>query len=122
MSTTGATGAARERRMERRIAVRLPMRVRGTSQDGVRFEEITESENVCRGGAAFATWHPLDLGDSVEIIIPGPKQKGDSEADFATVARVVHVAPGRGKRERVVGVVFTGPRFHRVFVPEGTAS
>ncbi len=121
MSSQSAAGQARERRMERRIKVHLPMRVRGTGHDGVRFEEITESENVCRTGAAFATWHQLDLGDDVEIIIPMPKQKSDSEGDFATSGRVVHVAPGMGKRERIVGVEFTGPRFHRVFVPETTA-
>lgn len=118
MNSEGATARGLERRQERRIVVHLPMHVRGTDSQGLRFEEFTESENVCRTGAAFATWHNLDLGDDVEIIIPLSKQKGESETDFSTRGRVVHVAPGKGKRERIVGVQFTGPRFHRVFRPE----
>ncbi len=114
MSSQSAAGQARERRMERRINVHLPMHVRGTSHDGVRFEEITESENVCRTGAAFCTMRQLDVGADLEITIPLPK----SDSDFATRGRVVHVEPGRRQHEQIVGVEFTGPRFHRVFVPE----
>src|SRR2546422_7456759 len=68
--TEGAAGRALERRQERRIVVRMPMHVRGTDHQGLRFEELTESENIGRTGAAFATWHNLDLGDDVEITIP----------------------------------------------------
>ena len=41
------------KRSERRIAVRLPLRVRGRDARGVSFEEETASENLCRSGAAF---------------------------------------------------------------------
>src|SRR2546425_4919491 len=77
--TEGAAGRALERRQERRIVVRMPMHVRGTDHQGLRFEELTESENIGRTGAAFATWHNLDLGDDVEITIPLPKQKRSEE-------------------------------------------
>ena len=100
--------------MERRITVRLPMRVRGTDRAGIHFEELTASENLCRTGAAFCTTRQLDVGADLEITIPLPK----SDSDFATRGRVVHVEPGRGQHEQIVGVEFTGPRFHRVFVPE----
>ncbi len=121
MSSEGAAGRALERRQERRIVVRMPMHVRGTDHQGLRFEELTESENIGRTGAAFATWHNLDLGDNVEISIPLPKQKAEGETDFATRGRVVHVAPGKVKRIRIIGVEFTGPRFHRAFLSESSA-
>ncbi len=121
MNSQSTAGRALERRNERRIAVRLPIRVRGTDRDGVPFEEQTESENVCRSGTAFATTHELDPGAELEITIPLPKQGRETETDFATRGRVVHVAPGKEKRIRIVGVEFIGPRFHRVFVSESTA-
>ncbi len=121
MSSHSAARQALERRTERRNAVRLPLWVRGTDRDGVRFEEHTECENVCRSGTAFATTHELDLGAEVEITIPLPKQGRESETDFATRGRVVHVAPGKEKRIRIIGVEFTGPRFHRVFLSESSA-
>ncbi len=120
MSSPGAIGRALERRQEHRIVVHLPMLVRGTDHGGMRFEESTASENVCRAGAAFATRHELDLGADVEIHIPLPGHGPESESDFSTRGRVVHVAPGKSERERIVGVRFTGPRFHRVFLSEST--
>lgn len=121
MSSESATQRALERRRERRIVVHLPMTVRGIDRDGVRFEELTTSQNLCRGGAAFATVHPLDPGADLEITIPLPKQGRQAENDFATRGRVVHVLAGSRKGESIVGVEFTGPRFHRVFVPESPA-
>ncbi len=117
MNSSGTPRPTQERRSERRITVRLPIQVRGTDRAGMRFEERTQSHNVCRSGAAFATVHELDLGADVEIVIPLPKQR-ERETDFATRGRVVHVESGRDPREEIVGVEFTGPRFHHVFVPE----
>ena len=118
MSPASATRPVLERRRKRRVEVHLRMQVRCTNQEGVRFEESTESENVCPDGAAFATQHELCPGSDVEITIPPPEQGSPRETDFSTCGRVVHVAPGRGRRERVVGVEFLGPRFHRIFQPE----
>ena len=120
MSSPTGTGRPLERRQEHRIVVHLPMRVRGKDHDGMSFEENTQSENVCRSGAAFVTTHLLDLGSDVEIFIPLPTPRRESETDFATRGRVVYVVPGKGQHERIVGVEFVGPRFHRVFVPEST--
>ena len=82
-----------------------------------------EAEEWCdRFEANNAKWLKSTIaqwtGDDVEITIPLPKQKAEGETDFATRGRVVHVAPGKGKRQRIVGVLFTGPRFHRVFSSE----
>ncbi len=39
-----------KQRSERRISVRLPLKVRGRDSRGVTFEEETSSENLCRNG------------------------------------------------------------------------
>jgi hypothetical protein len=101
--------------------VHLPMLVRGTDRSGAKFEERTSSENLCRGGAAFATRYTLDLGVEVEIRIPPATKTSDQESEFFTLGRIVHLKPGKDGREMIVGVEFTGPRFHRMFVSESTS-
>jgi len=111
-------------RAERRIAVRLPLKVRGRDSNGINFEEETSSENLCRGGAAFRTRFDLAVGCDLEIWIPqshfGARRK-EKEVDFATQGRVVHVRDAE-TGERLVGVQFTGPRFRRLFQSESAAS
>ena len=119
MSASGAVGATPGRRRERRVPVHLPMLIRGTDGTGEWFEEKTSSENLCRRGAAFSTRTALELGASVEISIPGSGSASDSE--FLTQGRVVYRRPGKREREQIVGVEFTGPRFHRMFVSESTS-
>ena len=120
MTSASATTPSLERRRERRVPVKLPMLVRGTDRTGESFEERTSSENLCRGGAAFATRYAVDLGMKIEISIPASPSAGDPDAEFATHGRIVHLKPGRNDREMIVGVEFTGPRFHRMFVSETT--
>jgi PilZ domain len=109
-------------RSERRISVRLPLRVRGKDARGFAFEEDTASENLCRSGAAFRTRFDVAIGSNLEIRIP--LQSGAArreENDFETQGRVVHVSPSQPDGERVVGVQFVGPRFQRMFRPESAA-
>ena len=109
-------------RSERRIAVHLPMRVRGRDSRGVIFEEDTSSENLCRGGAAFVTRFDVAIGSDLEIRIPLSNYASRRiEADFATQGRVVHVQDSSPFGERLVGVQFTGPRFQRMFRSESAA-
>ncbi len=119
--SVSATSPSLERRRERRVPVHLPMLVRGTDRSGERFEEHTSSENLCRGGAAFATRYAVALGTRLEISIPMSASAGDSETEFSTQGRIVHLKPGRTDHELIVGVEFTGPRFHRMFVSESTS-
>jgi hypothetical protein len=109
-------------RSERRISVRLPLRVWGKDARGFSFEEDTSSENLCRGGAAFRTRFDVAIGSSLQIRIPmqGPAMRRD-ENDFLTQGRVVHVSESQPDGERVVGVQFVGPRFQRMFRPETAA-
>jgi hypothetical protein len=97
------------------------MLVRGTDRAGEWFEEHTSSENLCRGGVAFSTHYALDLGMKMEISIPGAASTAEPDAEFSTHGRIVHLKPGRDDREWIVGVEFTGPRFHRIFVSESTS-
>jgi hypothetical protein len=57
----------------------------------------------------------------VEIDIPAVTPAADSDSEFATQGRIVHLAPGNSDRELIVGVEFTGPHFHRMFVSESTS-
>src|SRR5690348_16265570 len=116
-----STTVARQR-SERRIAVHLPMRVRGRDSRGVTFEEETSSENLCRSGAAFLTRFDVAIGSNLEIRIPFSNYASRrGEADFSTSGRVVHVAVSPSSGEHLVGVQFTGPRFQRVFRSESAA-
>jgi PilZ domain-containing protein len=109
-------------RSERRIAVRLPMRVRGRDSRGVVFEEETSSENLCRSGAAFLTRFDVAIGSDLEIRIPLSNYATRRGAtDFATHGRVVHVRDAASLGEKFVGVRFIGPRFQRFFRSESAA-
>jgi hypothetical protein len=109
-------------RSERRMAVRLPLKVRGRDTRGVIFEEETSSENLCRSGAAFLTRFDVAIGCDLEIRIPLSRYASRrGESDFETQGRVVHVAGSQRDGERLVGVQFTGPRFQRVFRSESAA-
>jgi hypothetical protein len=110
---------ASKQRSERRIAVRLPLKVRGQDRRGITFEEETSSENLCRNGAAFVTRFDVVLGSDLEIRIPSahyPSRR--DQTDFSTRGRVVHVGVSQSEGEKLVGVRFTGPRFQRVFRSE----
>ena len=108
------------KRSERRIAVRLPLRVRGRDARGFSFEEETASENLCRSGAAFRTRFDVAIGSNLEIRIPTQGAAGirRGDQDFETQGKVVHVSESLTDGEKVVGVQFVGPRFQRVFRPE----
>ena len=120
MTSASATTPSLERRRERRVPVKLPMLVRGTDRTGEWFEEHTSSENLCRGGAAFTTRYAMDLGMKIEINIPASPSAADPDAEFSTHGRIVHLIPGSNESEMIVGVEFTGPHFHRIFVSEST--
>ena len=111
-----------KQRSERRISVRLPLKVRGRDARGVSFEEETSSENLCRNGAAFLTRFDVAIGSDLEIQIPFSRYASRRmEKDFATYGRVVHVADAQQPGEHYVGVQFTGPRFQRMFRSESAA-
>ncbi|MGB8475275.1 MAG: PilZ domain-containing protein [Candidatus Acidiferrum sp.] len=109
------------RRMERRISVHLPLKLRRRDQHGVTNEEDTASENLCRCGAAFVTRLDVMIGSEIEIYIPSSNHTlHRRDAGFETHGKIVHVVDAPLKGEKLVGVQFTGPRFQRVFRSEST--
>src|SRR5260370_4508133 len=64
-----ASTTVSKQRSERRIAVRLPLKVSGRDTHGFAFEEDTASENLCRNGAAFVTRFDVAIGSDLEIRI-----------------------------------------------------
>jgi hypothetical protein len=113
---------ASKQRSERRISVRLPLKVRGRDSRGIVFEEETSSENLCRNGAAFVSRFDVAIGSDLEIRIPLSHHASRRlEVDFSTQGRVVHVGSSGDAGERLIGVQFTGPRFQRVFRSESAA-
>ena len=59
-------------------------------------------------------------GATVEIRIPLPPapNSAQSETEFSTSGRVVHVYNSTPGSSRMIGVQFTGRSFQRIFVPE----
>jgi len=109
-------------RSERRISVRLPLRVWGKDTRGFAFEEDTASENLCRSGAAFRTRFDVAIGSNLQIRIPmNGSTARRTENDFETLGRVVHVSEAQSGGDKLVGVQFVGPRFQRVFRSESAA-
>jgi|SRR6185312_4275793 len=120
MTAATATVPTLERRRERRVPVHLPMLVRGNDTHGEWFEERTTSQDICRGGTAFATQYALEMGARVEISIPAAHAGAKDEEEFATHGRIVHIRRAADDLPLIVGVEFTGPHFYRIFVSELT--
>ena len=118
MTAASASAPALERRRERRVAVHLPLVIRGIDHAGSSFEERTFSEDLCRGGAAIITRLHLNRGYQLEIQIPTAAGAAREDAEFSTQGRIVHIKAGNTPQETIVGVEFTGPRFNRMFAPE----
>src|SRR2546425_2020008 len=93
-----ASTTVSRQRSERRIAVRLPLKVSGRDSRGFAFEEDTSSENLCRNGAAFVTRFDVAIGSDLAIRIPFSRYASprvdrfagarNNDADFATHGRV----------------------------------
>src|SRR2546427_13186771 len=104
-----ASTTVSRQRSERRIAVRLPLKVSGRDSRGFAFEEDTSSENLCRNGAAFVTRFDVAIGSDLEIRIPlsqyGSRLPGSSPLSrrphlaFSTPGRVLPVCQSRSGRE-----------------------
>ena len=116
------SGGTASGRVHRRVTAGLPMIVRGTDRNGVRFEDATHCFDVSRTGASFATARELEMGKNVEVVIALATGVGSGgRGDFNSLARIVRIAPGEEPPEFVVAVQFLEARFPRVFVSESTA-
>src|SRR5260370_39806709 len=117
-----ASTTVSKQRSERRISVRLPLKVRGRDAHGFPFEEDTSSENLCRNGAAFITRFDVAIGSDLEIRIPlsqhgsrraqpqragGPANRNRfagarmNETDFATHGPLAHVCASQSGMQKL---------------------
>lgn len=103
-----------EKRQSRRLEVSLPMLVRGADKHGIRFEDTAQSYNISREGASFLTTRELEVGQSLDLIIPGRGYGGRS--DFETIGEIRRLIP-KDDGQWEVGMLFVGRRL-RTFMSE----
>jgi len=84
---------SRERRIDTRVNIRVPLRFRVLNNPGSP-EVSAESENISQRGILFATAVPLKVGTPLEVSLKMPQElAGQTPSDVRCVARVVHVQP-----------------------------
>ena len=99
-----------ENRRQRRIEVGLEIRIRGTDQYGLPFDETTTSDNVSRSGCSLETSHEVAVGAELEIEILRRVPGRAGRTPFLTkgvVMRATQLEPDL----YALGIQFTGPRF-----------
>ena len=121
MSAKSKNGGADERRKQRRINVGLHVVVRGQDGDGRRFEITSEILDVSRTGASFLSARDIAMGADLELLIPKLGLGRPSKDDYQTLAHVVRLVDDPVSGQRVIGVLFVGPKFNRVFITEESA-
>ena len=108
-----------ENRRQRRLAVALEVRIRGTDRAGLSFEETTFCDNISRGGCSVEVSRELDLGAELEVEIlrriPGRRES----SPFLTRGVVMRSDPS-GEHQYTIGIHFTGPQFP-TYASEDTA-
>jgi hypothetical protein len=84
---------SRERRIDTRVNVSLPLRFRVLNSPNSQ-EQTAESINISQRGILFATSVPLLVGTPLEVSLKMPRElRTLSAGDVKCVGRVVHVQP-----------------------------
>jgi hypothetical protein len=103
-------GGGEERRKQRRVPIRLPVRVHGRQPDGTTWEEMSSCEDASPGGVALRLARPVVLGQVLHLSLPLPqsfRQYDLTDPSYRVYALVRNVRPAAGGVVRV-GVVFLG--------------
>jgi hypothetical protein len=103
-------GGGAERRKQRRVPMRLPVRVQGRDADGTTWEEMSSCEDASPGGVGLRLARPVVLGQVLHLSLPLPQRfrqydLTDPSYRVYTLVRNVRPAPGGGVR---VGALFLG--------------
>lgn len=106
--TEGSGGA--ERRKQRRVTMRFPVRVQGRESNGTTWEEMSSCEDASLGGVGLKLKRPVVLGQVLHLSMPLPqkfRQYDLTDASYRvySLVRNVRPAPGGGVR---VGLLFLG--------------
>jgi len=112
-------GSGRERRKQRRMTMKFPVRIQGRASDGTTWEEMSACEDASTGGVGLTLTRPVVLGQVLHLSMPLPqrfRQYDLTETSYRvyTLVRNVRPVPGGGVR---VGLVFLGK-----YPPRGTES
>jgi len=113
----GSGGA--ERRKQRRVPLKLPVRVQGRGADGQTWEEMSSCYDASAGGVGLQLAHPVLLGQVLHLSMPLPQRfrqydLTDPSYRVYALVRNTRPAPGGGLR---VGLLFLGKQ-----PPRGTES
>lgn len=96
---------------EKRVALNLPVEVRGEDSSGERFTELTRSLNISGGGICFESHRQLVVGSRLRLNIELPvslrKHFGDRDA-YRARAVVCRVERFEGQEVSRVGARFLG--------------
>jgi hypothetical protein len=103
-------GGGAERRKQRRVPLKLPVRVQGRESDGKTWEEMATCEDASPGGVGLRLSRPVVLGQVLHLSLPLPQRfrqydLTDPSYRVYTLVRNARPAPGGGLR---IGVVFLG--------------
>ena len=104
------TGGGAERRKQRRVPIKLPVRVQGRDADGTTWEEMATCEDASAGGVGVHLTRTVLLGQVLHLSLPLPQRfrqydLTDPSYRVYTLVRYVCPAPGGGQR---VGLIFIG--------------
>jgi hypothetical protein len=104
------SGGGAERRKQRRVPMKLPVRVQGRDTDGTAWEEMSTCEDASAGGVGLRLNRTVVLGQVLHLSLPLPQRfrqydLTDPSYRVYTLVRNVRPAPGGGQR---IGVVFLG--------------
>lgn len=106
--TQGSGGA--ERRKQRRVPMKLPVRVQGRDASGATWEEMCSCEDASAGGVGLRLSRAVVLGQVLHLSMPLPAKfrqydLTDPSYRVYSLVRNVRPAPGGGVR---VGLLFLG--------------
>jgi hypothetical protein len=103
------------KRIRERLALALPVRVRGRDTSTFEWNEVTRLTNVTPFGAGFTLRHPTEKGRLLHMTIPMPRQLrvfDHVEDQYKIWAIVRHIKTSIVENKTVfeVGVAFIGKR------------
>lgn len=99
-----------EHRRQRRLAVALEVRVRGTDRYGLPFEEKVMSDDISREGCSLELTQELEVGAELEVEILRRIPGRPVSVPFLTQGVVQRIIP-LGADQYRVGIRFTGSHF-----------
>jgi hypothetical protein len=103
--------AVEERRRKNRLAIKVPVRVRGRESGGTAWEEVAASLDASEGGLAIVMAHPVRTGQVLHLSVPLPSRyrQYDLTASSYRIYGLVRSSCSQDARSRV-GVMFLGPQ------------